>query len=140
MSDQEEFINTTEVDEKGLTINVIKEEVHVHKEIVEKGTVRITKKVHETNETIKTSVNNEDVQVEKIPVNKYVDSYPEVRYEGETMIVPVVKEVAVIEKKLLLVEEVHIIRRTITSQEEQILPLRHEEIIVERFNNDNTKI
>lgn len=140
MSDQEGFINIKEVDENGLTINVIEEVAHIHKEVVERGTVRISKKVHEANETIKTSLNNEEVQVEKIPVNKYVDSYPEVRYEGETMIVPVIKEVAVVEKKLLLVEEVHIIRRTITSQEEQILPLRHEEIIVERFNNDNPKI
>lgn len=140
MSDQEEFLNTNEVDENGLIINLIKEEVHVSKKLIEKDTVRISKKVHETEETVSTSLNNEEVQVEKVAINKYVDTYPEVRYEGETMIVPVVKEVVVVEKKLLLIEEVHIIRRTVTVQDEQILPLRHEEIIVERINNDNIKI
>jgi hypothetical protein len=43
---------------------------------------------------------NEEVQIERIPFNKIVDKEPEaVRYEGDTMIIPVLKEIAVIEKK-----------------------------------------
>lgn len=49
------------------------------------------------------------VHVEHKPINKYVDSnLAPVRYEGDTMIVSVLKEVVVVEKKTLLVEELHI--------------------------------
>ncbi len=140
MLEQEDVTGNKETNDERVTINLVQEEIRVHKEVIEKDTVRIIKKVHATQETVNTSVQTEEVQVEKIAVNKYVDSYPEVRYEGNTMIVPVVKEVVVVEKKLLLIEEVYITRHTVTSQEEQTLPLRREEIIVERLNTNNTKI
>jgi hypothetical protein len=51
------------------------------------------------------------VDVTRVPVNRLVDAHPEVREEGGTIVVPVVEEVIVIEKRLMLKEEVRITRR-----------------------------
>jgi len=50
--------------------------------------------------------------MERKPINQYVDTAPAAsRYEGDTLIIPVLKEVLVVEKKLMLVEELHIRKR-----------------------------
>jgi hypothetical protein len=53
----------------------------------------------------------EEAGVERIPVNRLVDTAPETRTEGDVTIIPIVEEVMVVEKRLLLKEEIHI-RRT----------------------------
>ncbi|MCX6622492.1 MAG: DUF2382 domain-containing protein [Acidobacteria bacterium] len=52
----------------------------------------------------------EDVQVERVPVNRIIDTPAETRQEGDVTIVPVMEEVVMIERRLLLKEEVRITR------------------------------
>ena len=47
-------------------------------------------------------------QVERIAINRVVDAAPSVRQEGDTVIVPVIKEIMVVEKRLLLKEEIQV--------------------------------
>jgi len=123
-----------------ISINVLEEKAKVEKEFVEKAKVRISKKVSEEAETVTTPVTSEEVKVEKIPVNKLIETAPQARYEGNTMIIPVVKEVAVVEKKLLLVEEIHITKYTVQIQDQQTISLRKEKVEVERIASpDNNK-
>jgi uncharacterized protein (TIGR02271 family) len=114
-----------------VSLNVYEEQAQVDKKIVEKGKVRIVKKVATNDEKINVDLKSEDVEVERVPVNKYVDSAPDVRYEGNTTIIPVIKEVAVVEKKIVLVEEIRITKKINSSEEERTIPLKKEEIIVE---------
>ncbi len=127
-------------DDQHNSLKVIEEQVHIDKQVIEKSKVRLSKKVHEENETVSVSVKSEEVKVEKLEVNKYVDEVPQVRYEGNTMIVPVMKEVLVIEKKLLLVEEFHITKYITTKEEEKTIPLRKEEVIIERIASNDSAI
>ncbi|GAB2591536.1 YsnF/AvaK domain-containing protein [Spirosoma areae] len=113
-------------------IPVIEEQVQVGKKLIETGVVRIAKRVIEEPQTVDIPVFREEVTVEHIAVYQYVDEAPAVRYEGETMIIPVLREVLVTEKRLLLIEEVHVTKRHITDQETQEVMLRKEEITVER--------
>lgn len=53
----------------------------------------------------------DDVQVERIPINRIIEGPLETRQEGNVTIVPVVEEVVMIEKRLLLKEEVRITRQ-----------------------------
>lgn len=53
----------------------------------------------------------EDVEVERVPVNRIVDGPVETRQEGDITIIPVVEEVVSIQKRLLLKEEVRVRRR-----------------------------
>lgn len=124
---------SNEKDNSSMSFNVMEEHVQVHKEVVENGRVRITKRVHEEEATIDTSARMEAVKIERVPVDKYVDAAPEIRYEGTTMIIPVMREVVVVQKRLLLVEEVHITKNTNTTPDEKKMPLRREEVIVERI-------
>ena len=59
-----------------------------------------------------------------------------VTYEGETMIIPVLKEIAVIEKKILLVEEIRVTKTAIHSEQKEEVTLRREEINIERIENN----
>ena len=121
---------------RDLSFNVMEEQAHINKEVVENAKVRIVKKVHEEEATVDVSTRNEAVKVERFPMDKYVDAAPAIRYEGNTMIVPVVQEVVVVQKRLLLVEEVYITKGVAIEKEEKTMPLRRDEIIVERVTTE----
>jgi uncharacterized protein (TIGR02271 family) len=74
----------------------------------------------------------EEVNVERIPINQYVATPPAVRYEGDTMIMPILQEVLVVEKRLLLVEEVRITKTQTETRTPQQVTLRKEEIHLQR--------
>lgn len=131
----ESAFNTSK--EQSATFPVIEEEVQIGKRVVETGKVHLSKKVYEEEETLELPETREEVSIERIPVNQYVDSAPPaVRQEGDTTIYPVLKEVAVVEKKLMLVEEVRITKRQSRSTSTQKVSLRKEEVKVNRQKND----
>jgi uncharacterized protein (TIGR02271 family) len=123
-------------DNSSMAFNVMEEQAQVYKEVVENAKVRIVKKVHEEEATVDTSAKSEVVKVERVPIEKYVEAAPEIRYDGNTMIVPVVQEVVVVQKRLLLVEEVHITKTTTSTPDEKTMPLKREEVIVERVTTE----
>lgn len=116
-----------------ITIPVIEEDYKVGKRTVETGRVRVEKVVHERSEVVDEPLLREDVEVERVTINRQVDAPPEVRRDGETVIIPVVEEVLVVEKRLILKEELHITRRQTTVRGQQTVALRSEELIVEHL-------
>ena len=121
------------------SLNVLQEQVNIDKKIVESGKVVIHKKVHKEDKDVEVPVSHEEVEIKKVTVNKYVTEAPDVRYEGNITIIPVIKEVAVIEKKLLLVEEIHVIKHVVEKTEEHVVPLRKEEIQVEHYTRKSSQ-
>jgi stress response protein YsnF len=91
--------------------------------------------VKEREEVVEEPLLREEVVVEHVPINRLweVGSVPEARYEGDTLILPVLEEVVVVEKRLMLKEELHIRRIQKTVQEPQHIMLRSEEVTVERI-------
>lgn len=117
-----------------LVLPVIVEEAQISKRQVASGGVRVRKIVHEHEEIIDEPLLREEVVVERVPKNtivEHVDHVEPVRYEGDTMIVAVLEEVFVVEKRLMLKEELHITRRQTTVHEPQTVKLRSEEVVVE---------
>ncbi len=113
-----------------VVIPVINEDVSINKKIVETRKIRVSKKVNEANEFVNIPLVHEEINIEKIPINKYVDDMPEpVRYEGDTMIIPVLKEVSVV--RIMLVEEIHVTKKQVQTQDSQNITLRKEEVIIE---------
>lgn len=115
-----------------VVIPVIAEELDIQKRQIETGKVRVRKLVHEQEEVVDEPLLREVVDVEHVPLNRFVSSPVEVRYEGETMIIPVLEEVLVVEKRLRLKEEVRITKRRSTTHQPEHVTLRSEEAIVER--------
>ena len=104
----------------------------VHKERVATEKVRLHKRVHEHEELVDVPVQTEAVEVERVPVGRWVDAPVEVRREGDTTVYPVVEEVLVVEKRLRLVEDVRVTRRQETRRIQERVGLRREELVVER--------
>lgn len=119
------------------TIPVIEERVHVDKEIRETGQVHIEKQVHREEVALDLPTIHEEANIERVAVNQYVDTPPPpVRHEGDKMIIPVLKEVLVVEKRILVVEELHITKNRTEEHHTEHVELRREEIRVERKNAD----
>jgi uncharacterized protein (TIGR02271 family) len=113
-------------------VPIVQEELQVDTERVETGRVRLTKRVHEREVLIEQPSIQEEVQVERVPVNRFVAEPVTVRYEGDTMIIPVMEEVVIVETRLRLKEEVRVTKRQITTPRSQPVRLRTEEVQVER--------
>ncbi|MEX1017914.1 MAG: DUF2382 domain-containing protein [Phycisphaeraceae bacterium] len=92
--------------------------------------VRVKVGVQEREQTVDLPLMQERVEVERVEVNRVVDRPPPVREEGETLIVPLLEEV--MEKKLMLREEVRITRHKSESRQPQRVTLRREEAEIER--------
>lgn len=113
-------------------IPVIQEQILVGKRLVETATVEISKTVTEGPEPVHVVVAHDETSVERVPINRIVEKAPEIRYDGDTMIIPVLKEVAVVEKKLMLVEELHVTKRAVQTQETEYITVRREHLEVKR--------
>ncbi|HYQ90793.1 MAG TPA: YsnF/AvaK domain-containing protein [Candidatus Competibacteraceae bacterium] len=116
-------------------IPVIAEFLNVAKRSVETGGVRVSKKVEEHEEVIDEPLLHEDVEVQRVAVNRFVEAPMPVRQEDATVIIPLFEEVLVIEKRLLLKEEVHIQRRQTTLRQPQTVTRRSETVVVERLEH-----
>lgn len=114
-----------------VTIPVIREEAVIRTREVERGGVRVHKTVNEREEVVEQPVYREDVQVERIPVGSVITAVPEVREEGDTLIIPVVEEMLVVEKRLVLKEELRITKRRTQETEQARVILREEQVQIE---------
>ena len=114
-------------------IPVVAEELQVGRRTVETGRVRVTKLVKEHEEVVNEPIRTEEVVVERFPVNRVVDAAPEPRREGDTLVFPVLEEVLVVERRLMLKEEVRISKRITETQEQQTVTLREEDVRIERM-------
>jgi len=120
-----------------LVIPVIHEELEIGKRTVRTGSgVRIRKTVRQEEQTVDLALMDEQVEVERVPVGRIVDSPVAVRHVGDTIIVPVMQEVLVVQKQLRLVEELHIRKKRTTRQSPQTVQLRKEEATVERLEGN----
>ncbi|MDQ3045616.1 MAG: YsnF/AvaK domain-containing protein, partial [Chloroflexota bacterium] len=98
------------------------------------GAVRLRKRVETVPVEIDVPVERDQVSIERITKDEYVDVAPEVRYEGDTMIVPVIEEILVTAKRFLLREEVRITRTRIAESVHVSESVRRERLDVEEID------
>jgi len=116
-----------------IRVPVIEEELEVGKRRVEGARVSVRATVpRERDELVEQPLESMEVEVERVAINRQIDSAPDVRNEGETLVIPVVEERLVVEKRLFLREEIHVHRRRTVTQFRQNVTLRSQEVIVER--------
>lgn len=121
-------------DGRSVVIPVVEEQLQVGKRAVESGAMRLRKIVHKDVVTIDEPLTVETTDVERVAIDRPIDAEMAVRYEGDVMIVPVIEERVVTLKQLVLVEEIHITRRTTVKSEPREVMLRREELIAERLD------
>ena len=114
-------------------IPVVAEELKVGRRIEETGRVRIHKLVREDQEIVDEPLLREEVVVERVSVNQFVDAAPQPRQEGDTLVFPVLEEVLVVQRRLRLKEEVRVSRRVKETHDPQTVTLRSEDVKIERL-------
>lgn len=124
-----------------MVIPVIQEELDIETENIVRQVVRVHKRVETREETVNTTLNHEEVIVERIPANSLIEeTVPKIRKEKGVLIIPVIEEVLVVEKRLLLKEEVRISKRRTKSTTPQKILLRREVVEIERKDPDDTEL
>ena len=118
-----------------LVVPVLAETLVVTKRPVVTGRVRLTKRVRSQEKIIDETVQVERAEVERVPINRFVETAPLIRYEGDTMVIPVVEEVVVVEKRLMLREELRVTKRHSAERINRAVVVRSEEVSVQRFDS-----
>ncbi len=117
------------------TVPVIEETADVQVVEVDQGGWRISKKVSVTDQLVDQELQDFSVQIERRPIGRQLEGNeaPPARHEGNTLVISVVEEVLVTEKRLVLVEEVRITGVHGTHRAPQQVSLRKETVSVERL-------
>ena len=123
-----------------LVIPIVEEEARIAKRQVVSGRVIVKTTVDTEERILKEMLSLETVEVERIPINRVVDTIPQIRTDGHVTIVPVFEERLVVEKQLVLVEEVRIRRTASVENVEVPITLRKERATVERLDGSGEPI
>ncbi len=123
-------------DDRMLRMPVVQEELELGRERVETGRgVRLHKHVTEETWRIDDAVLRQQFDIEHIPVNTWVDgALPTRRQEGDCLVIPVLEEVLVVQKRVRLKEEIRITVRDNAETVSQAVVLRSEQVDIERLD------
>jgi uncharacterized protein (TIGR02271 family) len=102
-------------------IPIVEEQVTVGKREVETGRVRVHTVVDEEQLNCTELLERDIVEIERVPVGREVAQAPLPFEEGDVLVIPVIEERLVVEKRLVVVEEVRIRRRQVS--EESAVPV-----------------
>jgi uncharacterized protein (TIGR02271 family) len=115
------------------------EEVSVAKQQIATGRLRVSTVTHQSDVLVDELLKQETVEVERTAVNAPIDRMPIVREEGDTLIVPVVEEVLVIQRRLILKEEIRLRRIQQTGRHHEYVKIRKQEAIITRTPIEQTE-
>ena len=121
-------------------IPVVEEQVQIDKRVVDSGKgIRVRKTVSEHEQVVDQPLLQDELIVEHVPVGQIVGAaaLPTMRYEGDTLVVPILEEVLVVEKQTRLTEEVRITRRKREIRAPQTVLLKSEQVSIEHFDERN---
>jgi stress response protein YsnF len=118
------------------TLQVVDEFSTVRKQDVVTGKVRVSTKTELVDEVVSAMLDRQDVEVSRVPRGIEITGAPEIRTEGDVTIVPIVEEILVVEKRLVLKEELHL-RRSVSSEHVELpVTLRKQRAVIERSETD----
>ena len=93
---------------------IVEERATIDKQVVATSLVRIKTEVDERVEILAEELTAQSVTVERVRVDREVDAPPQVRSEGDVLIIPVVEQRLVVTKRWVVTEELHVHRRAQT--------------------------
>ncbi len=121
-------MTTERTDSEPIAIPLYEEQASIAKRRVVTGQVQVSTVTREHEQVIGELLTREHVEIERTPLNTPANAMP----AGDTTIVPVVEEILIVERRLVLKEEVRIRRvRTSENHRERVI-LRRQEAIVTR--------
>lgn len=114
------------------SIPVIEEKLEIQRRQRETGTVRVRIIPREERHSVDEEVFHDEVDVTRVPVERWVDVPERERCEDGKVIVPVHRELLVVERRLQVFEEIHITPRRRQERKRDDVVLRSQEVVIER--------
>lgn len=108
------------------------ERVNVTKKETPAGSVGVSTILDEHTELVSASLAKETVEIKRIPIDLEIDTVPEIQQDGDIIIIPIVEEKLVIEKRLVLREEIPLVKSRSTTQFEEPVTLRKMLAVINR--------
>jgi uncharacterized protein (TIGR02271 family) len=109
------------------------EEVSIAKRRVVTGQVKVGTVTRESEQLVEELLEHEHVEIERVAIDKQVDKAPPVRQEGDTLIIPILEEIVVVERRLLLKEEVRVHRTREKQPYRERVVVRKQEAVITRL-------
>ncbi len=122
-----------------VTLPVVEETARIEKRAVDTGRVRVSTRTETVDQVLRESLRSDTVAVTRVLVDRTLSDGevpPAVREEDGVTIIPVLEEILVVEKRLVLREEVHVRRTTVAEDVEVPVTLRRQRAVVERVSPD----
>ncbi|MDX3899710.1 MAG: DUF2382 domain-containing protein [Sphingobium sp.] len=115
-----------------VTLPVISEEARVAKRRRDIERVSVRTLPEEAQVILRDEVLREQIEVVRVPTEREVAQAPAIRTEGDMTIIAVVEERLVVEKRLFVVEELHVRRHASQEPVELSATLRRTRVEIER--------
>ena len=115
-------MHPTERPEDDLVIPIVEERPVVSKEEVTTGLVRLSTRTEERIVHVDDTIRKTVIDIQRVPINEFVEVEPRSREEDGVMVIPVVEEVLV--KRMFLKEELRITRTSTLEPVERDVTLR----------------
>ncbi len=122
-----------------LAIPLHSEEVSVKRYQVPGTTARVHVSTREQERLISEDLTHERVEIERVPIGRVIETIPPVREDGDTTIMSVVEETIVVERRLVLKEEVHIRRFRTTEHHRETVMVREQNALITRVEADHRR-
>jgi len=113
------------------------EEISVSRREVKKANIQIALVTGTREQLIDEELTRVRVEVERVPIGRIIEVVPSISQEGDTTIIPVVEEIVVVERRLVLKEEVRIRRVSTKEQHRETVVLREQEAVITREEADS---
>ena len=122
---------------------IIEEQLQLDKREVVRGRVRVRTITDSSEELLRQELQGERLEIVRVPLDVLVEpgaAPPQLRTEGNVTILPVVEEVLVVERRLLIKEELRLIRHATKEVIETPVTLRKQRAVVERLDSEGELI
>ena len=121
-----------------VVLRLAEERLSVDKRVVETGRVRVRRTTTEKVHKVDVPLSSDTYEVRRVPIGKEVKKTPPVRETRTEIIIPVVEEVLVVERRLVLREELHIRKVRSVERHSEEFTLRVQQATVDRVAPQNS--
>jgi stress response protein YsnF len=113
------------------------EEVSVSRREIKTADIHIALVTGTRQQLIHDELTRVRVEVERVPIGRTIEVVPPISHEGDITIIPVVEEIVVVERRLVLKEEIRIRRVSTKEQHQETVVLREQEAVITREEADS---
>jgi uncharacterized protein (TIGR02271 family) len=132
-------LNKEDTDDEVVRIPVVEEYLNISKQVTDTGQFLIQKQVEEKDVIADLSLTHDEVEIKRIEINRPVSNTPPaVRYEGNTMIISVLREELVVQRRLILAEEIHVTKKKKQHSVKEKMTIRKEKVNIKKTSDNGS--